>query len=161
MTTKTKTKITNAELNQCYDAVHAVCSTLALVIETSCGMHDDRPISLAVIGCDASEATIEQALGHAEVVAGLDYTTSTAIKATGLWKSVKNAAGQWLLVKFDVEQRAGVLRGDARPLDLDHVIRRSQATKEQPLVCFNGQQVEWSEVKAAVLAECEMAERLF
>lgn len=156
----TKTKISGQELNECYSAVYEVCATLAVVIETTCGMHDDRPISLAVIGCDASEATIQQALVHAEVVVGLDYATSTAVKATGLWKSVKNAAGQWLLVKFDVEQRTGVLRGDARRLDLDHVIRRAQATKEQPLVCFNGQKVEWSEVKTAVLDICPMAERL-
>lgn len=146
MTTKTKKPTKN--LDQAYNAMHEVTSTLVMVSKEMVG---DWELVVAFVGQNADEASIRSALTTAEVVVGLDYHTSTAIKAEGGWKSVKTRTGQWTLVKDSNPSFSRAVASPFAILDFEQTMR---SNKQSNSVTFlhAGQQVEWSAVKAEIVA---------
>ena len=151
MTTKTKTK----NLNAAYAAMYEVTSTLVMVSTEFVG---DWELSVAFVGQNADEQSIRAALTTADVMVGLDYHTSTAIKADGGWKSVKTRTGSWVLVKDTNISFARAVASPVAVLDFEQTMRMNKQFNSVTFL-HNGQQIEWSAVKAEILAiEADAAE---
>lgn len=142
MTTTTK------NLNAAYAAMCEVTSTLVMISTEIVG---DTEAVISFVGQNADEQSIRAALTTAEVVIGLDYHTSTAIKAEGGWKSVKMADGSWVLVKDSVNGLGRQIAGKFCTVNFDSTMRRN-ATEGQVTFLHAGQQIEWSAVKAEIVA---------
>jgi len=82
-------KITTKNLDQAYNALYEVTSTLTVIGEMTLG-NNDQSFTVAFVGEQANWSSMQKAIDTATVICGLSYEAATEIKEhTGEWSTVK------------------------------------------------------------------------
>lgn len=144
---KTATK----NLDQAYNALYEVTSTLTVIGEMTLG-NDDQSFTVAFVGEQANWSSMQKAIDTATVICGLSYEAATEIKQhTGEWSSVK-AGQQWVLVKTADRAARTAVSFERSGIALETMVRRAAGNglKIEAHLDYDG--IEWATVKAEVVA---------
>ena len=144
-------KTTTKNLDQAYNALYEVTSTLTVIGEMTLG-NDDQSFTVAFVGEQANWSSMQKAIDTATVICGLSYEAATEIKEhTGEWSSVK-AGQQWVLVKKSDRYAARAVAFHKMGISLEELVRRARYIGGTVTAHLDYDGIEWATVKAEVVA---------
>ncbi len=150
-------KTTTKNLDQAYNALYEVTSTLTVIGEMVLG-NDDQSFAVAFVGTDANWSSIQKAVDTATVICGLSYDAAKEIKEHSAelelqhqWSSVK-AGQQWVLVKTANRAARTAVSFERSGILLETMVRRAAGNglKIEAHLDYDG--IEWATVKAEIVA---------
>lgn len=144
-------KTTTKNLDQAYNALYEVTSTLTVIGEMTLG-NDDQSFTVAFVGEQANWSSMQKAIDTATVICGLSYDAATEIKEhTGEWSSVK-AGQQWVLVKKSDRYAARAVAFHKMGISLEELVRRARYIGSTVTAHLDYDAIEWATVKAEIVA---------
>lgn len=144
-------KTTAKNLDQAYNALYEVTSTLTIIGHMVLG-NDDQTFTVGFVGENANWSSIQKAIDSTSIICGLNYQTATEIKQhSNDWCSVKNGQ-QWVLVKKADQAAQRAVRFEQTPIKLEDMARRCKNNGLPIAAHLDYDTIEWSAVMAEVVA---------
>jgi len=150
-------KTTTKNLDQAYNALYEVTSTLTVIGEMVLG-NDDQSFTVAFVGSDANWSSIQKAVDTATVICGLSYEAAKEIKEHSAelewehqWTSVK-AGQQWVLVKTSDRAARNAVSFERSGILLETMVRRAAGNGLKIEAHLDYDAIEWATVKAEIIA---------
>jgi hypothetical protein len=150
-------KTTTKNLDQAYSALYEVTSTLTVIGEMTLGSNDET-FKVAFVGTDANWSSIQVAIDTATVICGLTYEAAKEIQEHSAdlewehqWTSVR-AGRQWVLVQSSNRAARFAANYERTGIALETMVRRARYMKTPIVAHLDADAIEWSTVKAEIVA---------